>query len=440
MLQVICPRFLVPVRPRSRVFENWAIVIDTENGEVVALGESASLIRRFPRAEQVNLKEHALIPGLINMHTHSPMTLLRGYADDLKLDDWLQNHIWPAEQRWANEEFVTDGTRLALVEMLRSGTTCFSENYFFPDRIAAEAERAGIRATVGIPVIEFETAWADSIDQYIGKGIELEQDYRASKRINFSFAPHALYSVPRTALEQVVRHAEQLGLKIHLHLLETAWEIDHARAQGYGHPLELARQLGMLNPGLLAVHMVHLEDSDIDLLADTGANVIHCPHSNLKLASGMCRLADLVAQGVNVAVGTDGVAANNTLSMFDEIRTAALLAKGRTQDPEVVDAMTALEMATINGARALGMEQTIGSIEKGKQADLCAIDFRHARTQPVHDVISHLVYAAPGHQVSDIWVAGQQLLKQGELTTLDEHRILDKASAWAMKMSAGAFS
>ena len=438
MLQILCPRYLVPVRPRDMVFEEHAVVIDSVSGEVLETGQRRALLEQYPQAEQVKLTDHVLLPGLVNMHTHSPMTLLRGYADDLKLDDWLKNHIWPAEARWADGEFVADGTRLAMVEMLRSGTSCFNENYFFPDRIADVVDQAGMRATVGIPVIEFETAWADTTEEYIEKGLELEAHYRDNDRIEFSFAPHALYSVPREAMCRVVDEANRLDLRIHLHMLETTWEIDHARSQGYGHPIELARQLGMLGPELLAVHMVHLEHQDMTLLAECGVNVIHCPHSNLKLASGICRAAELVARGINVCVGTDGVAANNTLSMFDEIRTAALLAKGHAGNPEAIDAMTALEMATINGARALGMEQKIGSIEAGKQADLCAVNLKHARTQPVHSVISQLVYAAPGHQVTDVWVAGQRLLNTGELTTLDETRILDNASAWAERMKAGA--
>lgn len=437
MLQILCPRHLVPVRPRDTVLEAHAVVIDSVSGEVLETGQRGALLEQYPQAEQVKLTDHVLLPGLVNMHTHSPMTLLRGYADDLKLDDWLKNHIWPAEARWADGGFVADGTRLALVEMLRSGTSCFNENYFFPDRIADVADQAGMRVTVGIPVIEFATAWAESTDQYIDKGLELEARYRDNDRIGFSFAPHALYSVPREAMRRVVNEAQRLNLRIHLHMLETAWEIDHARSQGYGHPLELARQLGMLGPELLAVHMVHLEHQDMTLLAECGVNVIHCPHSNLKLASGICRAAELVARGINVCVGTDGVAANNTLSMFDEIRTAALLAKGHSGNPEALDAMTVLEMATINGARALGMEHKIGSIEAGKQADLCAVNLKNARTQPVHSVISQLVYTAPGHQVTDVWVAGRRLLNNGELTTLDETRILDNASAWAEKMKAG---
>lgn len=438
MMQLICPRYLVPVRPRDLVLEEHAVLIDPGNGSVIEIGPKETLQNRHSGAEKVELHDHALLPGLVNMHTHSPMTLLRGYADDLKLDDWLKRHIWPAEARWADGEFVADGTRLAMVEMLRSGTTCFNENYFFPDRIAEAADQAGMRAIIGIPVIEFATAWAESTCQYIDKGLELEARYRDHELVGFSFAPHALYSVPHEAMRRVVQEANQRELRIHLHLLETAWEIEHARSQGFEHPLELARQLGMLGHRLLAVHMVHLSQQDRAMLAETGVNIVHCPHSNLKLASGICRTADLVGKGINVCVGTDGAAANNTLSMFDEIRTAALLAKGQSGDPEAIDAMTALEMATINGARALGLEHQIGSIEAGKQADMCAVNLHHARTQPTHDVISQLVYAAPGHQVTDVWVAGRRLLKNNELRTLDEDSILDTAAAWSERMRVGA--
>ena len=437
MLQLICPRYLVPVRPRSTVYRDWAVVVDTNSGEIVELGPKTGLENRFPGATLVDLPRHVLLPGLINMHTHSPMSLLRGYADDLALDNWLKNHIWPAEQRWADGSFVADGTRLALVEMIRSGTTCFNENYFFPDRIAEEAARAGCRAVVGIPVIGIATAWADSVREYIDKGLDLAAQYESNRLIQFSFAPHALYSVPGDALQEIAELAVEKNLKIHLHLLEIAAELSMSREQFGCTPIELLSRLGMLGPQLIAVHMVHLSDSDIESVAVAEAQVVHCPHSNLKLASGICRVADLVSHGVNVSIGSDGAASNNTLSMFDEVRTAALLAKGFSGEPETVDAMTALEMMTINGARALGMGEQIGSIEPHKQADLCAVDLSQARTLPVHDVISHLAYTGPGSQVTDVWIAGSRVLAENQLTTLDESEILHRAETWAHVMQRG---
>jgi len=432
MVVMLLPRYLVPVRPRGVVLEGHAVVI--EDGRIAMVRPVVDAQNTFPEAQRIRLDEHVLIPGLINLHTHAPMTLLRGFADDLRLDTWLNDHIWPAENRWADARFTREGTELAIAEMIRGGTTCFNEMYFFVDEIASAVERAGIRACIGITVIDFKTAWARNFKEYLDKGLQVRSDFSGNDLIEFSVAPHSMYSVTSAMLGEIAELSGSLDLPVHLHLLEVEREVgDSLQAHGR-RPLQRAQDLGLLNERLLAVHMVHLEDAEIALLADTGVNVVHCPQSNLKLASGMCRVADLAECGVNLCIGTDGAAANNDLDLWDEMRTAALLAKGVANDPKALDAVSALDAVTINGARALGMGEVIGSIEEGKVADLCAVDLSSPRTQPIHHVFSQLVYATASHQVTDVWVAGRRLLENRVLTTMDEQRLLRNAREWSEKM------
>ena len=434
MAVLLLPKYLLPVRPLGAVFEHYAVAID--GGRIQMLLPRDQALEQFPDAERVELGSHVLMPGLINMHTHSAMTLLRGYADDLRLDTWLKDHIWPAEQRWADGDFVRDGTELALAEMIRGGTTCFNENYFYPDRIAQVVEQSGMRACIGIPVIDLKTGWAASLDEYLQKGLDVRARFSGCERLSFAIAPHSLYSVSDRAFVQIGELSDELKLPVHMHLLEIEWEIEHSIAEHGVRPLQRVRNLGLLNDRLIAVHMAHLTDEDLLLLAEHSVNVVHCPQSNLKLASGMCRVADLLAAGVNVSVGTDGAAANNDLDLLDELQTAALLAKGVASDPGALAAVAALDLVTLNAAQALGLGEQLGSIEVGKMADLCAIDLDDPRTQPVHHVISQIVYAACSSQVTDVWVAGRRLLENRTLTTLDEQRILGRAAEWSRVMQA----
>lgn len=437
MIELLCPKYLVPVRPRGQVLEGHCVAIDRSSGEILKILPAGRALAEYPGAAVHRLETHALLPGLVNMHTHSPMTLLRGYADDLRLDQWLQEHIWPAEARWANGEWVQLGTELAIAEMLRGGTTCFNENYFFPDRMAEVVEASGLRACIGIPVIGVETQWATGPDEYIEKGLAVVSKH-TSDRVRFSLAPHSMYTLEEHTLRRIAGLAKEMQVPVHMHLLEVEWEIKNSKQVHGLAPLQHADQLGLLNDRLIAVHMAHLSDADIALLTERAVNVVHCPQSNLKLASGVCRLADLLGAGVNVAIGTDSAASNNDLDLLDELRTAALLAKGLSGDPCVVDAETALELATINGARALGLEQRIGSIERGKQADFCAINLDYPRTQPVHHVISQVVYSAASSQVSDVWVSGKRLLENGVLKQMDENQLLKRVASWAAGIEAGA--
>jgi len=343
---------------------------------------------------------------------------------------WLHENIWPAEKIIMGPDYVRAGTRLAMAEMLRAGTTCFNDNYFFPDVAAEAAAAAGMRSVMGMPVIGFPTPWAETEDEYFRRGLEFHQRFVDEPLVGTSFVPHAPYSVGDNAFERIAKLAEELDIPVHLHLLEAAGEIESSRETHGLHPLDRLEALGLMGPRLLAVHMTQLTGEDIPRLARCGVHVVHCPDSNMKLASGICPVAALDDAGVNVCIGTDGAASNNDLSLLAEMRQTALLAKVSSGNPEAVPAARALSMATIHGARALGMEDAIGSIEPGKQADVAAIRLDRIETQPVFDVISQIVYAVPDSQVTDVWVAGRRLVESRELKTLDEAEILQSCHDW----------
>jgi len=432
MITLIHPRYLVPVRPVAMVLDHHSVAI--KQGEIISVMPRGEAERSFPDADSIELPDHVLLPGLINMHTHTPMTLFRGYADDLDLHVWLQDHIWPAEQEFAGPEFVADGSRLAIAEMFRGGTTCFNDMYFFPDVTAQICRETGIRASVGLTLIEMQTAWAADIDEYFKKGLRLFEKWQSEPLLSFTFSPHAPYTVSDSTLERVAKYSNELKIPVHLHLLETQWEIKHSLQHHEVPPIRRLQELGLFDSRLLAVHLTQLSSEDINDLAGAGVHAIHCPQSNLKLASGICPLTSLLEAGVNVSLGTDGAAANNDLDMLAEAQTAALLAKGISGDARAVNAFQALEMLTINGAKALGMEDRIGSIEVGKAADLCALDLSCPETQPTYHVVSQVIYAASRRQVTDVWVAGRRVLRSGLLTTINLEETIRKASHWQGKL------
>ena len=436
--QLLLPRWLIPLESADsadRIHENHGVAIDS--GEIVAVGPREVLEDAFEARDTRTLPNHALIPGLVNAHTHSAMTLLRGYADDLPLMEWLNEHIWPAEAKWVNREFVETGTDLAIAEMLRGGTTCFNDMYFFPDATAARAEQAGIRVCVGMIVLDFPTVWASDSDEYISKGLELRDTLRFSNLVSTVFAPHAPYTVSDDPLERIAMLSGELDSRVHIHLHETNQEIEESTARFNMRPIERLEQLGLLNERLSAVHMTHLLDGEIESIAERGVSVIHCPESNMKLASGYCPTERLHDAGVNLAIGTDGASSNNDLDMVGELRSAALLAKAVAERPGAMNAPSALYAATMGGAIAMGLEHQIGSISVGKQADLAAMDLSDPATLPVYNPISQIVYAAGRHQISDVWVAGKPVVRDGVLTTLDVKDIADRASAWGLKIADG---
>ena len=427
------PRYLLPIEPENVVCEGMAVAV--REGRIAAVGPAAELAGRFPDAERVALDSHVLLPGLVNAHGHFAMTLLRGLGESQSLEAWLKETMWPLEARWVSPEFVADGAALALAEMIASGTTCASDMYWFPEVVAQAASEAGFRAQIAFPVAGIENVWTHSEDECMSKGLELHDAYRDSELVRVAFGPHSAYVVNRAALQRVQVLADEIDAGIHIHLHEDAGEVAEARRRTGDTWVRLLDTLGMLTPALQAVHMTQLDDDEIERVARGGAHVVHCPSSNLKLASGVCRVADLKAAGVNVAIGSDGAASNNCLDLFSELRTAALLWKWSAGDAGAASAADMLKMATLDGARALGLGDEIGSVLPGKAADLVAVDLRHPAMRPWHDLHAQLVHTQAGHCVSHVWVAGRCLYEEGRFHTLDVERALAQATLWTERIA-----
>ena len=428
---LVLPRWIVPVEPAAVVLEEHALVV--HNGRIADLLPADFARQQYRARETLALPQHAVLPGLVNSHTHAAMSLLRGLADDLPLMDWLQQHIWPAEGQHVSRAFCEDGVRLACAEFIRGGITCFNDMYFFPDVTAAVASAAGMRAAVGLIVLDFPTAWAQP-GEYVHKGLQLHDALKDEPLVTTVFAPHAPYTVSDGPLREVRKYATELGIPIHMHVHETAFEVADAVEKSGKRPWQRLKELGLVGPDLIAVHMTQLNDTEIAECAQFGVSVVHCPESNLKLASGFCPVDRLIKAGVNVALGTDGAASNNDLDLLGEMRTAALLAKGVAGDARAVAAHEALHMATLAGARAIGLDDEIGSLKKDKAADFIAVDMADVGTQPLYNVISQVVYASSRHQVTDVFVAGRALLRNRKFETLDEAGLVRKAQEWRSKV------
>jgi 5-methylthioadenosine/S-adenosylhomocysteine deaminase len=425
-------RWVIPVEPAGAVLADHSVVVD--RGRIVAVLATTDLAASFAPAARVALAEHVLIPGLVNLHTHAAMSLMRGLADDRPLMAWLKEHIWPAEMQHVSSEFVYDGTLLACTEMLRGGVTCANDMYFFPESAARAFLDAGMRASLGLIAIEFPSAYAADAEDYLAKGLALRDRLADEARLAFCMAPHAPYTVSDRTFRRIATLAEELDLPVHLHVHESAGEVHESIAQHGCRPLERLERLGLLTERLIAVHAVHLTAPEIAALARAGASVAHCPSSNLKLASGLAPVAALLAGGVNVGLGTDGAASNNRLDMFQEMRTTALLAKAVAGSAEVVPASEALRLATLGGARALGLETEIGSIQPGKWADLVAVTLGSPETQPCFDPCSHLVYACGREHVTDVWVAGEAVVTGRQATRVDLGELEKRRSLWQNRL------
>ena len=430
---LIHPGWIVPVVPRGAVLENYSIALTGDRITAILPRREAEAISA---ARVLELPGHALMPGLVNSHGHAAMSLLRGYADDQPLMPWLEQHIWPAEAAHVSAAFVRDGAELAIAEMIRSGTTTFSDMYFFPDACAETAQRLGMRCQIVFPVLDVATVWARSADEYISKGLALRDDVKHSALVTVGFGPHASYTVSEPNLVKVATLAAELDVAVQIHLHETRGEVLLAVEQNGERPLDSLHRLGLLGPRTQCVHMTDLGDQDIALLAATGAHVVHCPQSNMKLASGTCPVTRLLARGINVALGSDSAASNNDLNLFGEMQTAALLAKLSSEDAAALPAAEALAMATINGARALGLEDRIGSLEPGKLADLIAVDLSQPETQPLYHPLSQLVYACNGSQVTHSWIGGVQVMDQRQLTRIDPSALGTRTRAWRDRIHA----
>jgi 5-methylthioadenosine/S-adenosylhomocysteine deaminase len=427
-LTVVCADWVVPVDPPGTVLGEHAVVI--QGGRILEILPARLALERHPGAHRVELPGHALIPGLINLHTHAAMTLMRGLADDRALMDWLQNHVWPVETRLVSESFVHDGTVLACAEMLRGGVTCFNDMYFYPEAAARAALEAGMRAALGIIVIEMPSAYAADAQDYLSKGLESRDRLKHEPLLSFCLAPHAPYTVSDRSFERIAVLQGELELPLHMHVHETRDEIEQGLARHGVRPLARLERLGLVDAALIAVHAVHLTEPEAALLARKGCSICHCPSSNLKLASGIGTPAALLAKGANVGLGTDGAASNNRLDLFTEMRLAALLAKGATGDPTLLPAHAVLEMATIRAARALGIEDRVGTLAPGKLADITAVDLGAPELAPCYDPVSHLVYAAGREHVTQVWVNGERVVENGRLTRLDPRELTARAAYW----------
>jgi 5-methylthioadenosine/S-adenosylhomocysteine deaminase len=429
---LINARWIIPIEPANEVLEHFAIAI--HQGKILALLPQREAAECYQATRVENLNEHVILPGLINAHGHAAMTLLRGFADDKPLDEWLNNHIWPIEKQWVDADFVRDGTELAIAEMIKSGTTCFADMYFFPEQTVAAADAAQLRCHITFPILDFPTAWGAGPEDYLSKGLALHAQYDSHPLIHVGLGPHAPYTVSDAWLKKIAELAQEMGVKVQIHLHETAGEVEES-VQKYGmRPIQRVMNLGLLTSNTQCVHMTQIDESDIALLQQSGAHVIHCPESNLKLASGFCPVDQLSRAGVNVAIGTDGGASNNDLDLFGELRTAAMLAKAVSRNAGALDAHAALRMATLNGAKALGIDEQVGSLEVGKFADIAAVALSDLELHPIYNPASQLVYTSVGHRVTHLWVAGRCLLADRKLQTVDEQDVKRKVQRWQQRL------
>ncbi|MDG0996835.1 MAG: TRZ/ATZ family hydrolase [Gammaproteobacteria bacterium] len=423
---------VIPVDPQDSILIDHSIAID--QGRIVDLLPTTEALEQYQANQHIEYNEHILMPGLINGHSHAAMSLLKGLGSDLPLQRWLNESIWPTESRWVDAQFVHDGSELAIAEMLRGGITCFNDMYFFPEATARAASAIGMRSVVGMIIIEFPSAYASTVDEYFAKGLDLFDQYKTDPLVNVVFAPHAPYTVSDDSLKKLNSYANELDLAVHMHIHETASEIEDSIKEHGKRPIARLQELGLINPNLLAVHMTQLTAEEISLVAEAGVTVVHCPESNLKLASGFCPVNELLKNGCSVILGTDGSASNDDLDLFSEMRTAALLAKGVSGDAAAFNARLAVRAATLDAATALGLGDEIGSLEKGKAADIIAIDCSSLEAQPIYDAYSHLLYAVDRAQVEDVFVAGRQLLRKRSLTTVSEDEIITKTHSWRQRI------
>ena len=428
----INPRWIIPVQPAGTVLEDHAVLI--QGDRIAAVVSNREADERYRAKETIDLPDHVVLPGLINMHGHAAMSLFRGMADDLPLMTWLNDHIWPAEGQFVDASFIATGTQLAMAEMLRTGTTTFSDMYFFPEVTAQMAHDAGMRAQICFPLLDFPTAWGSGPDEYFDKGRAIIEQWRDDSRIMPAIGPHAPYTVSDGPLETARALADETGARIQIHLHETAFEVAEALKQNGHRPLQRMESVGLLGPDTQCVHMTQIDDSDIQILTRTGSHIVHCPESNLKLASGLCPVQRLTGAGINVTLGTDGAASNNDHDMFGEMNTAAMIGKVVADDAAAVTAHQAIAMATLNGARSLGREDELGSLEAGKLADLIAVDLGDPFLQPVYDPASHLVYSNHGRQVSHSWIGGIPQVQDGQLTRIDVPDLMLRVREWSDKI------
>lgn len=407
------------------VEENRSVFVT--NGRISSVEDKSST---RSAKQNIDLPKQVLMPGYVNAHGHAAMSLLRGYADDLPLMTWLNEHIWPVEGKWVGTDFVRDGVNLAIAEMLKGGTTCYADMYFYGEDAAIASVSAGVRNVSFTSVLDFPTNYASSANDYITKAMALVDTYQQEPLLIAGIGPHAPYTVSDGPFKEITALAAEYDLPIQVHLHESAHEIQESLDKYGKRPTERLAELGFLSERVSCVHMTQITAVDIKILQQTGASVVHCPESNLKLASGFCPVHNFLEAGINIGLGTDGAASNNDLSLQGEMKTAAMLAKAVAQNAEALSASQALYMATMGGAKALGLAQDIGSIEVGKWADLQAVDLSQIEQQPLFNPISQLVYTDSSRHTTHVWVAGKQLVDKGQLCYLDEDKIRYNANQW----------
>ena len=429
---IINAGWLIPILPHKKILAGHSVAIT--DGKISNIFPKEKAID-FVSKEVFDLPNHVLLPGLVNCHGHAAMSLLRGLADDMALKPWLQNIIWPVEKKYISEEFVRDGTELAIAEMLLSGTTTFSDMYFFPETVAEVAIASGIRCQISFPILDFPSNWAESAKEYLSKGLAIRDKFKHINLISTVFGPHSTYTLKENNLSTISTLASELDIGLQIHLHETNQEVLDGLAERGERPIETLFKLGLLGPKTQCVHMTDLNDEDIELLSRTGAQVIHCPESNMKLASGICPISKLLNAGVNVGIGTDGAASNNDLNLFGELKSATLLAKINSMDATALTASEALTLGTLGGAKALGMNKNIGTIEVGKLADLIAVDLHQIDMQPIHNVFSQLIYVNNGSHVTHSWIQGEQIMHQRELLKIDQDNLRRRILKWQNKLS-----
>ncbi|NCO68389.1 MAG: S-adenosylhomocysteine deaminase [Nitrospirae bacterium CG_4_10_14_0_8_um_filter_41_23] len=431
---IICGDYVLPMDEGLTVIKDGAIAVS--GTDILEVGTSKEILKKYTSEAIIMGEGKAVFPGLINTHTHAAMVYFRGIADDIPLTDWLKNHIWPAENRWLSPEFISDAVELACLEMLKGGVTTYNDMYFYEDAAGKSTKRMGMRAVLGSGILDFPSKSASTTDEYFVNAESFIKNWKGDELITPCIAPHALYTCGPESLKRARHVADKYDIPIHIHLSETRWEVNEIKNRFMMAPVEYLDSIGFLDERVLAAHCVWMTDGEIKILSQRRIGVSHCIESNLKLASGIAPVVKMLNAGVKVTFGTDGAASNNDLNILSEMSTAAKVHKALSNNPTVLDAKTILLMATRWSAEVLGLGDKIGSIEKGKMADIVTINLKKPHLTPIYNVYSHIVYAAMASDVETVMVNGKVVVNEGRLCNADEEEILIKASGWQKKIKA----
>jgi len=426
--------YVLPVDEPFSLIQDGAVAV--RGREIVAVGTSESISKQYAPRNVIKKEKSVILPGLINTHTHAAMVYFRGIADDLPLKEWLEGHIWPAENRWLSPEFISDSIELACLEMLKAGVTTYNDMYFYEDAAGLATKKIGMRAVLGSGILDFPSVSANSTEEYLENARNFIRDWNGDELITPCIAPHALYTCSPETLKKSRALADQLDVPLHIHLSETQWEVNEVMVRHRKKPVEYLESLGFLDEKVLAAHCVWIEDKEIELLAKRKVGVSHCMESNLKLASGFAPVVTMLMSGVKVTFGTDGAASNNDLNILSEMSTTAKVHKALSENPTFLDSKTAIRMATKWGAEVLGLGDKTGSLEEGKLADIIIMDLNKPHLTPLYDVSSHIVYSAMASDVDTVMVNGKVVVSSGKLVTANETEILHKARLWSEKIKA----